>query len=85
MSGIVFAVEELTRTHVGHLSSFILPSIVLVAVLAGLAASLMSKIILGIFRWKDSFRFTRQRLLYCTASPRHPDAIYFGDPDVGND
>jgi H+/Cl- antiporter ClcA len=99
LGGIVFAVEELTRTHisnfktalftaiivagltaqallgpylylgfpyVGHLSSFIFPCIALVALIAGLAASLMSKFILAIFRWKDSFRFIREHLLYTT-------------------
>jgi H+/Cl- antiporter ClcA len=101
LGGIVFAVEELTRTHlsyfktalftaiivagltaqallgpylylgfpdVSHLSSFIFPCIVLVALLSGLAASLMSKFILGIFRWKEKFRFTRQHVLYATCS-----------------
>jgi len=99
LGGIVFAVEELTKTHissfktalftaiivagltaqallgpylylgfpdVGRLSSFIFPCIVLVALIAGLAASLMSKFILAIFRWKDKFRLTRQHVLYTT-------------------
>lgn len=99
LGGIVFAVEELTRTHISYfktalftaiiisgltaqallgpylylgypdvnnLSSLILPCIVLVALLAGLAGSMMSKIILAIFRWKERFRFTRQHLLYLT-------------------
>jgi len=99
LGGIVFAVEELTRTHlsyfktalftaiivagltaqallgpylylgfpnVGHLSSFIFPCIALVALLAGLASSLMSRAILAIFRWKETFRFRRQHLLYTT-------------------
>ncbi|HEV2353625.1 MAG TPA: chloride channel protein [Puia sp.] len=97
LGGIVFAVEELTRTHisyfktalftaiiiagltaqellgpylylgypdVSHLSSYILPSIVLVALLAGLAGSAMSRFILAIFRWKERFRFDRQHILY---------------------
>jgi chloride channel protein, CIC family len=97
LGGIVFAVEELTRTHisyfktalftaiiiagltaqellgpylylgypdVGHLSYFILPCIVLVALLAGLSGSIMSKLILYIFRWKEQFRFNRQHILY---------------------
>lgn len=100
LGGIVFAVEELTRTHisyfktalftaiiisgltaqallgpylylgypdVSHLSSFILAGIVLVALLAGLAGSLMSKLIVAIFRWKEKFRFTRQHILYITS------------------
>lgn len=97
LGGIVFAVEELTRTHisyfktalftaiiiagltaqallgpylylgypdVSHFSSFIFIWIVLTAILAGLAGSLMSKFILGIFRWKDKFRMSSQHILY---------------------
>jgi H+/Cl- antiporter ClcA len=97
LGGIVFAVEELTRTHisyfktalftaiiiagltaqallgpylylgypdVGHLSSYIFLWITIVALVAGLAGSGMSKLILGIFRWKEKFRFTWQHVLY---------------------
>ncbi|HEY6900169.1 MAG TPA: chloride channel protein [Puia sp.] len=97
LGGIVFVVEELTRTHisyfktalftaiiiagltaqallgpylylgypdVGHLSSYILLCIVAAAIVAGLAGSLMSKLILGIFRWKGKFRFTRQHVFF---------------------
>lgn len=97
LGGIVFAVEELTRTHISYfktalftaviiagltaqallgpylylgypdvsnLSSYIFLGVLLVAVLAGLAGSLMSKWMLKIFRWKDSFRTTRQHVLY---------------------
>jgi H+/Cl- antiporter ClcA len=100
LGGIVFAVEELTRTHisyfktalftaiiiagltaqallgpylylgypdVSHLSAYILVWIFLVALLAGLSGSLMSKLILSIFRWKDKFRFSWQHILYVTA------------------
>jgi H+/Cl- antiporter ClcA len=110
LGGIVFAVEELTRTHlsyfktalftaiivagltaqaflgpylylgfpnVNHLSSFIFPCIALVALLAGLAASLMSKFILGIFRWKEKFRFTRQHLVYATGCALFVAALAF--------
>ncbi len=99
LGGIVFAVEELTRTHisyfktalftaviiagltaqamlgpylylgypdVSHLSSYILLCIAVVAILAGLSGSLMSKFILGIFRWKEKFRFKYQHVLYVT-------------------
>ena len=99
LGGIVFAVEELTRTHisyfktalftaiiiagltaqallgpylylgypdVSHLSSYIFFCVLLVAVAAGLAGSVMSKIILGIFYWKEKFRFQRQHILYLT-------------------
>ena len=97
LGGIVFAVEELTRTHISyfktalftaiiiagltaqallgpylylgypdvtHLSAYILLWIVIVALLAGLAGSGMSKFILGIFRWKERFRFSWQHILY---------------------
>lgn len=97
LGGIVFAVEELTRTHisyfktalftaviiagltaqallgpylylgypdVSHLSGYIFLCVLLVAVPAGLAGSIMSKYILKIFRWKDSFRTTRQHVFY---------------------
>jgi H+/Cl- antiporter ClcA len=97
LGGIVFAVEELTRTHisyfktalftaviiagltaqallgpylylgypdVSHLSGYIFLCVILVAIPAGLLGSLMSKWMLKIFRWKDTFRFTRQHVLY---------------------
>ncbi|HVU57343.1 MAG TPA: chloride channel protein [Puia sp.] len=97
LGGIVFAVEELTRTHisyfktalftaviiagltaqamlgpylylgypdVSHLSGFIFLCVLLVAVPAGLAGSVMSKWMLKMFRWKDTFRMTRQHVLY---------------------
>jgi H+/Cl- antiporter ClcA len=97
LGGIVFAVEELTRTHISYfktalftaiivagltaqaflgpylylgfpnvngLSTLVYPCIVLVSVIAGLAASMMSRLILGLFRWKEKFRFTHQHLLY---------------------
>src|SRR5262249_21255868 len=99
LGGIVFVVEELTRTHlsyfktalftaiiiagltaqallgpylylgypdVSHLSPYIFIGIIVVAILAGLAGSSMSKLILGIFRWKEKFQLTRQHLLYVT-------------------
>lgn len=97
LGGIVFAVEELTRTHIsyfktalftaiiiagltaqallgpylylgypniGQLSTYVFLWIALVALLAGLAGSLMSKMILGIYRWKDRFHSTWQHILY---------------------
>jgi H+/Cl- antiporter ClcA len=97
LGGIVFAVEELTRTHISYfktalftaviiagltaqallgpylylgypdvsnLSGYIFLCVLLVAIPAGLSGSLMAKWILKIFRWKDSFRFTRQHVLY---------------------
>jgi len=97
LGGIVFAVEELTRTHISHfktalftaviiagltaqallgpylylgypdisnLSGFIFLCVLLVAIPAGLAGSIMSKWILKIFRWKNSFRATRQHVIF---------------------
>ena len=97
LGGIVFAVEELTRTHisyfktalftaviiagltaqallgpylylgypdVSHLSNSIFLGVILVAIPAGLAGSLMAKWMLKLFRWKAKFRFTRQHVLY---------------------
>lgn len=97
MGGIVFAVEELTKTHlsyfktalftaviisglaaqgllgpylylgypdVSNLSKTIFFAIILVAIISGLLGSIMSKIILYIFRWKNKFKFRYQHLLY---------------------
>src|SRR5579871_489243 len=100
LGGIVFAVEELTKTHISYfktalftaiiisgltaqallgpylylgypdvtqLSSYIVIWIVVVALVAGLGGSGMSKIILAIFRWKETFRFTRQHVFFVVA------------------
>lgn len=100
LGGIVFAVEELTRTHISYfktalftaviiagltaqaflgpylylgypdvsnLSGSIFLGVILVAVVSGLSGSLLSKCMLAIFRWKATFRFTRQHILYVTA------------------
>ncbi|HEY8658500.1 MAG TPA: chloride channel protein [Hanamia sp.] len=97
LGGIVFAVEELTKTHlsyfktalftaviiagltaqgllgpylylgypdVTHLSKSIFFAIILVAIIAGLLGSIMSKIILIIFKWKRNFKFKYQHILY---------------------
>jgi len=97
LGGIVFAVEELTRTHISYfktalftaviiagltaqamlgpylylgypdvsnLSNYIFLGVLLVAALAGLAGSIMSRWMLKIFRWKDGFRATRQHVFY---------------------
>jgi len=99
LGGIVFAVEELTRTHISYfktalftaviiagltaqaflgpylylgypdvsnLSGSIFVGVVLVAILSGLAGSLLSQCMLNIFRWKARFKFTRQHILYIT-------------------
>ncbi len=99
LGGIVFAVEELTKTHisyfktalftaviiagltaqallgpylylgypdVGGLSGSIFLGVILVALMAGLASSLMARGMLRLIRWKASFTLTRQHLMYIT-------------------
>jgi H+/Cl- antiporter ClcA len=96
LGGIVFAIEELTKTHisffktalftailiagltaqaflgpylylgypdVSHLSGFMFLPVVLAAVLCGLAGSGISKLMLGLFRWKRTFTNSRH-LIY---------------------
>jgi H+/Cl- antiporter ClcA len=100
LGGIVFAVEELTKTHISYfktalftaviiagltaqgllgpylylgfpninnLSSFIFVGVIAVSILAGLSGSIMSKMILIIFRWKSKFKFNYQHVLYLMA------------------
>lgn len=97
LGGIMFAIEELTETHMGffktsvlsgviiagmvaqtvqgsylylgfpvvsNLSHYALFYVAIVAVLAGLLGSGMSKIILRIFQWKAKFKSNRQDILY---------------------
>jgi H+/Cl- antiporter ClcA len=97
LGGIVFAVEELTKTHisyfktalftaiiiagltaqaflgpylylgypdVSHLSGFIFLPVILAAILCGLAGSAISKLMLGIFRWKKTFTTDYKHLAY---------------------
>ncbi len=100
LGGIVFAVEELTKTHisyfktalftavliagltaqallgpylylgypdVGHLSSWVFIAVILVALTTGLLGSMMSKMILAIFRWRSKFTHKYQYLIYAVA------------------
>jgi H+/Cl- antiporter ClcA len=97
LGGIVFAVEELTKTHISYfktalfsaviiagltaqglagpylylgypivtdLSVYILLGVIMVAVIAGLLGSGMAKIMLLIFKWKSSFKFKYQNILF---------------------
>ncbi|HEX4372190.1 MAG TPA: chloride channel protein [Puia sp.] len=97
LGGIVFAVEELTKTHISYfktalftaviiagltaqgllgpylylgfpnikdLSSFVFVGVIAVSILAGLSGSIMSKLILIIFRWKSKFKFNYQHVSY---------------------
>jgi H+/Cl- antiporter ClcA len=100
LGGIVFAIEELTKTHfsffktaifsaviiagltaqgilgpylylgypkVDGLSNSIFLAVALVAVVTGLLGSITAKIILKIFRWKATFKFKHQHVLYIGA------------------
>ncbi len=97
LGGIVFAVEELTKTHISYfktalftaiiiagltaqallgpylylgyptiksLSSYIFFGVVIVAAISGLLGSLMSKIMLGLLRWKSKFKFRYHHVIY---------------------
>ncbi|HMH34563.1 MAG TPA: chloride channel protein [Puia sp.] len=99
LGGIVFAVEELTKTHISEFktslftaviiaglttqallgpylylgypnvnnsSNFIFFGVIAVAVVAGVSASIMSKMMLALLKWKSSFRLLYQHLLYIT-------------------
>ena len=97
LGGIVFAIEELTKTHfsyyktaifssviiagltaqgilgpylylgypkIGNLSGYIFFAVILVASISGLFGSIMSKIILIIFKWKRAFKGNYHNFLY---------------------
>ena len=97
LGGIVFAVEELTKTHinyfktaiftaviiagltaqgligpylylgypdVSHIASTLFFIVILVAVICGLAGSIMAKLMLYLINWKARFKFVYQHLLY---------------------
>lgn len=97
LGGIVFAVEELTKTHISYfktalftaiiiagltaqaiigpylylgyplvnnLSSYIFFAVIAVAVVAGLLGSSMAKLILALLKWKSTFKFRYQHILY---------------------
>lgn len=99
LGGIVFAIEELTKTHfslyktaifssviiagltaqglfgpylylgypkIYDISILIIAPVILVAVLAGLSGSAMSKLILAIIKWKARLKFTHNHLIYIT-------------------
>jgi H+/Cl- antiporter ClcA len=97
LGGIVFAVEELTKTHISYFktalftaviiagltaqdllgpylylgypdvsnsSPYIYFGIVLVAIVAGLGGSAMSKAILSLMKWKRSLKFKSSHIIY---------------------
>lgn len=116
LGGIVFAIEELTKTHfsyfktalftaviiagltaqgilgpylylgfpdVTHIKNSIVFALLIVSILTGLLGSYMSVIILAIFRWKKSFKFTYQHVLYVLACALLMAAIaFFIDPEI---
>jgi len=100
LGGIVFAVEELTKTHISYFktalftaiiiagltaqailgpylylgypkidkaSVYIFLGVIAVACIAGLAGSLLSRLMLILLRWKSRFRFRYHHLLYVLA------------------
>ncbi|GAC1598006.1 MAG: hypothetical protein NVS3B19_20210 [Ginsengibacter sp.] len=97
LGGIVFAVEELSKSHLSYFksalftaviiagltaksflgpylylgfpkvtdtSNYIFLAVMLVSVIAGISGSLMSKIMILIFKWKSKFKFNYQHILY---------------------
>lgn len=97
LGGIVFAVEELTKTHISYfktalftaiiiagltaqtllgpylylgyplvnnLSSYIFFAVIAVAIIAGLLGSAMAKLMLALLKWKSTFKFRYQHILY---------------------
>jgi H+/Cl- antiporter ClcA len=110
LGGIVFAVEELTKTHISYfktalftaviiagltaqgllgpylylgypdiknISPYIFLGVITVAIVAGLSGSIMSKIILMIFRWKNKFKFNYQHVMYISCCALFIAAIAF--------
>ncbi len=116
LGGIVFAVEELTKTHISYfktalftavivagltaqgllgpylylgypdvtnLSNYIFFPLILVAIISGLSGSIMSKLVLLIFRWKKNFKFKYQHLLYALSCAFIIASIaFFFDPRI---
>ena len=97
LGGVVFAIEELTKTHLSYfktalftaviiagltaqailgpylylgfpdvsgISKSIFFAVIIVAMVSGLIGGYMSKIILVLFRWRRSFKFCYQHLIY---------------------
>ncbi|MEO9005287.1 MAG: chloride channel protein [Ginsengibacter sp.] len=116
LGGVVFAIEELTKTHISYfktalftavviagltaqgilgpylylgfpdvsnISKSIFFALIMVAMITGLAGSFMSRIILLIFRWKRSFKFRYQHLVYVFACAVITASIaFFIDPEI---
>jgi H+/Cl- antiporter ClcA len=116
LGGIVFAIEELTKTHfsyfktalftaviiagltaqgilgpylylgfpdVTHIKNSIVFALIIVSIFSGLLGSYMSIIILRIFRWKKSFKFTYQHIIYVVVCALAMASIgFFLDPKI---
>ena len=68
---------------VTHIKSSIIFALLVVSIVCGLLGSYMSVIILAIFKWKKSFRFTYQHVLYIVACALLMATIaFFIDPKI---
>lgn len=116
LGGVVFAIEELTKTHLSYfktalftaviiagltaqailgpylylgfpdvsgISNSIFFAVIIVAMVSALVGGYMSKMILLLFRWKKSFKFRYQHLIYVFASAIITASIaFFIDPRI---
>ena len=116
LGGVVFVIEELTKTHLSYfktalftaviiagltaqgilgpylylgfpsvtqISSSIIFPILFVGLVAGLLGAYMSKILLVLFRWKKTFKFRYQHLIYVFSCGIITASIaFFIDPQV---
>ncbi len=68
---------------VTHVKSSIIFALLIVSLLSGLLGSFMSVIILALFRWKKSFKFTYQHVLYVIVCALAMATIaFFLDPKI---
>ena len=68
---------------VTHIKTSIIFALLIVSIICGLLGSYMSVIILALFRWKKSFKFTYQHVLYIVACALGMATIaFFLDPKI---
>ena len=68
---------------VTHVKSSIIFALLIVSMISGLLGSVMSVVILALFRWKKSFKFTYQHVLYILACALAMASIaFFLDPKI---
>ncbi|MFA5245069.1 MAG: chloride channel protein [Pedobacter sp.] len=115
LGGIVFAIEELTKTHFSfyktaifssviiagltaqgligpylylgypqmiNISAWVVAPVILVAVIAGISGSGMSKLVLAILRWKSGLKSTRHHVVYIIISALAFAAIAYFNPVI---